>query len=108
MYKYLEYEGTKYPIRVSNCVLGEWQEETGKTDIKNMSFRDIRILLWHALVEGAEFAETEFLLKRKDIKLMMENTNTVSTFVKMIPEFFPKQEEGGEGGKPMKRVVVQQ
>ncbi len=97
LYKYLNHEGKKYPIRISNCVLGEYQEECEKTDLRTMTYRDIRILLWHALKEGHEFADQKFELTIRDVKLMVDNTQTVQRFLLLLPEFFPGDEEEKEG-----------
>ena len=100
LYKYLEHGGKKHPIRISNCVLGEYQEESKKTDLQTMTYRDVRILMWHALQEGYEFAEKPFDLKLKDVKLMVDDRKTVERFLLMLPEFFPaevKTIEGAEG-----------
>lgn len=105
MYKNLEFKGTKHPVRISNSVLGEWQEETGKTDMRNMTFRDIRIILWHSLMEGYEFAEKECNLKMKDVKMMVDDQGTVETFLKMVPEFYPPPKEEKEGDEEGKQIV---
>ncbi len=96
MYKLLEHNGVKHPIRVSNSVLGEWQEETGKTDMKTMTFKDIRIMLWHSLKEGYEFADKEFKLQMKDVKLMIDDQDTVEKFLRLIPEFYPTKDQKKE------------
>ena len=101
LYKYLEHEGVKYPVRISNSVLGEYQEETGKIELKTMTFRDVRILMGHSLIEGHEFADKEFKLKPRDVKLMVDNPKTVENFLLLIPYFFPapkdkQQTEEGE------------
>ncbi len=93
LYKYLEHGKEKHPLRISNCVLGEFQEESGKMDLRNLTYRDIRILLWHSLKEGYEFADKEFKLKMRDVKLMVDDLKTVEKFLLLLPEFFPPPEE---------------
>lgn len=91
LYRYLTHKDKKYPIRISNSVLGEYSEETGKASLgaSNMNFRDIRILMWHSLQEGYLFADKKFDLTMKDVRLMVDDSETVSKFLMMIPEFFP-------------------
>lgn len=108
LYKYLEHDGKKYPIRISNCVLGEYQEETKKTDLQTMTFRDVRVLLWHSLQEGHEFADKPFELTMKDVKLMVDDRKTVERFLLLLPAFFPadaemvdKKNQEGDLGKPI-------
>ncbi len=82
-------------------MLGEYQEESKKTDLQTMTYRDVRILLWHALQEGYEFADRTFDLKLKDVKLMVDDRKTVERFLLLLPEFFPAEVEkvkGIEGG----------
>lgn len=102
LYKHLEHKGKKYPVRISNCVLGEYQEEADKTDLRKMTYRDVRILLWHALKEGYEFADKPFDLKLRDVKLMVDDVKTVERFLLLLPDFFPQEgddEAAGEGAK---------
>lgn len=103
MYKYIKHNNEKYPIRVSNTVLGEWQEETGKTEMKNMNFRDMRILLEHSLKAGHRFAKKEYKLEDTDIELMVDDQSTVKQFLELIPGFFnatTKEAAGGVTGNP--------
>jgi len=102
MYKFLEFDGKKYPIRISNTVLGEWQEETGKTSVanlKDMSFKDVRVLLTCALKAGYRFAKKEFDVDELQIELMVDDQNTVEAFLKLIPEFFPGSDKDAKVGK---------
>jgi len=93
MYKYLKHNDKKYPIRVSNTVIGEWQEATGKTDMKKLNFKDLTILITQGLKAGHRFAEEKYKLTSLDIEMMVDTRETVTNFLKLIPEFFPPQEE---------------
>lgn len=93
MYKYLKHNDKKYPIRVSNTVIGEWQEATGKTDMKKLNFKDLTILMTQGLKAGHRFAEEKYKLTSLDIEMMVDTQETVTNFLQLIPEFFPPQEE---------------
>lgn len=110
MYKLLKHEEKEYPIRISNVVLGEWQEETGKSEIKNMTFKDMFVLLKFGLKAGfrfakkldAKFADAEFELDDIDIELMIDNPQTVERFLTLIPTFFNQKKTGKKAGDPGK------
>lgn len=100
MYKEIEYEGKKYPYRVTNIVVGYWQEETGKYSLRQLNYYDIKILLHHALLWGHEFVGQKFTLTERDIKLMVDDKKIVKGFVQSIPEFFSDEYDDTDEDQP--------
>lgn len=102
MYKYLEYKGThekykgeKYPIRMSNMAMEGFQEETGNTNLKDMSVKDWRILLKHALKWGHTVAEKEYNLTERDVMMLVDDNDTFLEFVEVIKAFSQTPQKKG-------------
>ena len=92
MIKYLEYEGKKYPIRVTHWAYAQVEARTGKSmqQLSQMQADDLYLLLYYSMKLGAMKAKQEqaFDLKEEDMPMVMDEV--YFDFVQMIPEFLPK------------------
>ena len=108
MFRYIEYAGKKYPIRISYYALKMVQVKTGKTisDPSKVEYDAYEDLLFFSLKKGHEKADEPFTLKRADMEDFMDEV--FFEFIDLIPLFFSKEDksdntagdaEGGEGKK---------
>lgn len=97
MYKELDYQGKKLPIRVSFYALEKLQEETGKSGLKGLEFKDWRILFKHSLEYGHKKASTPFNYTDEEIMDMIDELYI--PFMRLVPEFFKGFEEDEDKDK---------
>ncbi len=100
MIKFLEYEGKKYPVRVSYYAIKMLKEDIGRSLIgmADDDFEAQELLLYYSLKMGARKTGEEFTLTKLDMENMMDEV--YMDFMKIIPEFFPKNEQAKvKGGK---------
>ena len=61
--------------------------------MKNLNFRDIRILMTESLKAGYRFAERDWTMKEIQIEEMVDDQKTIENFLLLIPEFYPSEEK---------------
>lgn len=107
MIKFITYKAEQLPVRVGYFALKMIKEKTGKsiTNLKELdddSFTIYETLIFYALMSGYRAIEKPFPFKEEDMENVLDEC--FFEFVKIIPEFFPKNIIAGEGhtGKKLK------
>lgn len=100
MIKILSYKGKDYPVRIGYYAIKHTsallKAKTGKElTMENLFTQDLEVyepLLFFSLEMGAKATDKKLDLKLEDMEFMLDEV--LFDFVEMVPEFFPKQEEG--------------
>lgn len=75
MIEFINYQGEKYPIRISYYVLMMAQKESGlKLEELDSNLESQQSILWYALVAGARMAKKELTLKREDMVWVLDES----------------------------------
>lgn len=95
MVKYLEVNKEKLPIRISYSALKKFQEETGKSlmggeGLKDIFTGELEVLLFYGLQSGFKIEQKVFPFKKDQMEDILDVT--LFEFIKLIPEFFPKDD----------------
>lgn len=119
MVEYIEYNGKRYPVRVSYFVLQNFKKETGKTfdqaqqEMKKTGDMSMfETVLWLALQSGARktrepLVVTEFKndgsafereMKKEDMEFVLDDC--FKEFMDLLEKMLPADEEGAEAKKP--------
>lgn len=109
MVKYLKtQEFGDLPICLSYSALKHFQEKTGKSlmeqgALQNIFGGEIEELLYFALESGFKKEKKDFNIKREQMEEILDDC--LFDFVRLIPEFFPKEEEKPlpKSSKPQKK-----
>lgn len=112
MVRYLETESYgKLPVRVSYFAMKKYQMETGKSlmeqfqnGFSDMMAGELEYLLFYALRRGfqVEKREEEFKFTMEDMELVLDET--FFDFIKIIPDFFPKETQQEVKTNPEKKT----
>lgn len=104
MVKFLEINGTMYPIRLGYYTLKHTSEELEKAgkklDMTNIMAGDITILeplLYHSLVMGSRIEKRVLDLQRDEMEFALDGC--MDEFVKLIPSFFADKVKENETEK---------
>ena len=75
MTDFINYDGKKYPIKVSFVALNSFEKETGKTLSEvGEALEPHTIILWHALKAGHRLAGEEVTLTRDDMEWVLDES----------------------------------
>lgn len=113
MVKFLEINGTMYPLRLGYYTLKHTSEELEragkKLDMNNIMAGDITILeplLFHSLVMGARVEKRVLDLKREDMEYALDMC--MDSFVKLIPAFFADKDKEEQTEKKQNSPAVEE
>jgi hypothetical protein len=95
MIRHIEYKGKKYPILISFFALSKTEEETGQAFGESAGLKEFEILFYYALVDGADYAETEMSFTRE--KSVFVLSACFKQFKALVPEFMAQMSESKEG-----------
>lgn len=98
MVQYINFQGKKYPIRISYYAMKMFQKDSGIQVESLTSESDIEhyeTLLYHALVAGAKVEGTEMNLEMEDMQWMLDES--FMEFVNSMEYFFPEQSKKATG-----------
>jgi|AntRauTorckE6833_2_1112554.scaffolds.fasta_scaffold26451_2 hypothetical protein len=109
MIKYLKTESFgELPIRIAYSALKRFQEKTGKSlmdegALQNIYGGEIEDLLFYAIESGCKAEKKTFELKQDQMEEVLDEC--LFDFIKLIPAFFPKQEESAmpKASRPQKK-----
>lgn len=108
MIKYLKTESFgNLPVRISYYAMKKYQADTGKSlmnqfqsGFTDMMSGELEYLLFYALKKGYQVEKRQFEFTMQDMEDILDET--FFDFIKLIPEFFPK-ENVEEIGKEQKQ-----
>lgn len=109
MILYLETEQFgKLPVRIAYSAMKHYQLETGKSlmsqmenGMTDMMAGDLEYLLFHGLKKGHKLEGKEFNLTMEDMEDILDEA--LFDFIKMIPKFFPQDEQGPQNAPKSKK-----
>ena len=86
--QYINYQGEKWPVRISYSAIRRFWEETGKgiEAIEN-EISLMEVLLWYGLIAGHRAENKPMTLKREDMEFILDESLT--EFNDAIMSFFP-------------------
>ncbi len=98
MVRHIEFQGKKYPFRVSYKALKLTRSELGrdfKSEEKAFDYEGAESLLYHALKTGAKETEEELDLKRSQMVDVLDEHKNFHVFIDAYAAFFLAPQEGG-------------
>lgn len=95
MIKHLKVKEENLPIRISYFALKKFQEETGKSlmggeGLQDMFTGELEVLLFYGLQSGHKMEGKVFSYKKEQMEDILDMC--LFEFIKLIPEFFPKDD----------------
>ncbi|HPI82198.1 MAG TPA: hypothetical protein PK122_03130 [Candidatus Paceibacterota bacterium] len=99
--QYINYAGSKYPVRISYLAIKKFQEETGK-DLAELDedFSYLETLLWYGLIAGHRAEGKEITIRREDMELVLDES--MNEFNQILMTAFPLPGEA-KGDTPKKK-----
>jgi len=101
MVEYIEIDGVKYPFIYNLYVLGFVQqecdisyEELFNPQVFLKKIYLIEPTLYYGIKYGCLVTKTDFTIRREDMPLLMQDDKVFIQFMKVVPKFLVKEDEG--------------